>query len=310
MESIRACSIWRALEVIGDVPVLLIVEQAFLGTRDFEGFVQKTGVARSVLSGRLRKLVDAGCLAKVRRENSRRHDYILTQMGRDQFPIALMMLRWQHRWEAVGRGFQVELIHSECGQTCEPVPECSSCQGEIDPRMVDWAEGPGLVQVTPTYGRRRRPAENSARSEAARTMADTVLELFGDRWATLVVRAMFTGINRFDDIQRDAQMASNILSDRIDRLLVLGILRATPYSDRADRFEYHLTEKGRDLYHVILGLLHWGDRWFSDEKGPPLLLTHRPCGEALSMKVACSNCGGELELSNTRYLIKQGLEPA
>ena len=62
--TIRACSIWRALDVVGDVPVLLIMEQAFLGTHGFDEFVARTGLARSVVSGRLRKLVDEDCLAK------------------------------------------------------------------------------------------------------------------------------------------------------------------------------------------------------------------------------------------------------
>ena len=91
--TIRACSIWRALDVVGDVPVLLIMEQAFLGTHGFDEFVARTGLARSVVSGRLRKLVDEDCLAKRPKKEGRGSYYALTQKGRDQFPNALMMLR-------------------------------------------------------------------------------------------------------------------------------------------------------------------------------------------------------------------------
>jgi DNA-binding HxlR family transcriptional regulator len=115
---------------------------------------------------------------------------------------------------------------------------------------------------------------------------------------------MFTHINRFDDIQRDTLMATNILTGRLERLVRQGILKTVPYSAHADRVEYRLTAKGRDLYPVLLALLQWGDKWFSDERGPPLLLTHRPCGHDLSMVAACSHCGDELQLSNSRFTIE------
>lgn len=310
--TIRACSIWRALDVVGDVPVLLLMEQAFLGIHSFDEFVARTGLARSVVNGRLKKLVEEDCLAKVAKKGGRGYHYFLTPKGRDQFPNALMMLRWQHKWEAASRDFRVQLHHATCGAATEPVPACEHCRAEIDPRDVAWREGPGLVQVTPAYERRRFCGEVGARRPGGRPLVDTMIELFGDRWATLVVRAMFTRINRFDDIQRDTLMATNILTGRLDRLVKQGILRTIPYSTHADRFEYKLTEKGRDLYPVILALLQWGDRWFSDERGPPVLLTHSPCGHDLHMVAACSHCGDELTLSNSGFTIEEaeGVEPA
>ncbi|MEL0154057.1 winged helix-turn-helix transcriptional regulator [Sphingopyxis sp.] len=302
--TIRACSIWRALDVVGDVPVLLIMEQAFLGTHGFDEFVARTGLARSVVSGRLRKLVDEDCLAKRPKKEGRGSYYALTEKGRDQFPNALMMLRWQHRWEAASRDFRVRLRHSACGAETEPTPICAHCRKEIDPRDVDWREGPGLAQVVPHYERRRFNGAVTARRPGGRPLVDTMIELFGDRWSTLVVRAMFTRINRFDDIQRDTLMATNILTGRLERLIRQGILRTIPYSAHADRVEYRLTEKGRDLYPVLLALLQWGDRWFSDERGPPLILTHKPCGHDLRMIVACNHCDGEIGIHNLTFEIE------
>jgi DNA-binding HxlR family transcriptional regulator len=135
---------------------------------------------------------------------------------------------------------------------------------------------------------------------------DSVIELFGDRWMTLVVRACFTGIHRFDDIQRDTLMATNILADRLDRLQSKGILRAKPYSAHQDRFEYRLTEKGRDLYPVLLGLLQWGDRWYADSKGPPLLLTHNLCNQNLDLAPKCSICKGPLNSGNIVFKFARG----
>jgi DNA-binding HxlR family transcriptional regulator len=297
-ETIRACSIWRALEVVGDVPVLLILEQAFLGKHRFDEFVQETGVARSVISNRLEKLVEAGIFSKL---PERRAGYRLTDKGRELFPVALMVLRWQHLWASGERGFAVELVHRDCGRATVPVPACQHCKGEIDPREVSWAPGPGLSQVTPIYGRRRKQTAAASVKRGNLTMVDSVIELFGDRWSTLVVRACFTGIHRFDAIQRDTLMATNILTDRLDRLRKQGIIAARPYSAHQDRFEYRLTEKGRGLYPVLLALLQWGDAWYADSHGPPLLLTHSACGHALTMGPACSSCGGSIGHSNVYF---------
>lgn len=297
-ETIRACSIWRALEVVGDVPALLIIEQAFLGKHRFQDFITGTGIARSVVSQRLERLVAEGVLDKA---VERHGGYRLTAKGKGLFPVALMVLRWQHRWEAGERGFTVRLVHRDCGADTEPVPACRHCRGTIDPRQVSWTAGPGLSQVTPVYARRRKQTAAASAKRGNRTMVDPVIELFGDRWATLVVRACFTGIHRFDDIQRDAAMASNILSDRLERLLAQGIIKAVPYSPHQDRFEYRLTEKGRDLYPVLLALLQWGDAWYADSKGPPLLLRHETCSHALTMVPSCSACGGALNTDNMAF---------
>lgn len=298
LETIRACSIWRALEVVGDVGVLLLVERAFLGTRQFDAFVAETGLSRSVVADRLKRLVEEECLAK----SGGRRGYHLTDKGRGLFPIALAMLRWQHLWADRTRAWRVELFHEGCSGPVEPIPACGACHAPIDPREVDWAPGPGLAQVLPDYRRRRRLVPGS-NGRTQGSLVDPVIELFGDRWATLVVRALFTGIHRFDEIQKDTGMASNILSDRIERLQDQAIITARPYSRHAGRFDYHLSAKGRDLYPVILGLLNWGDRWYADAEGPPLLLTHRPCGAGLEMTIGCSGCGGELTLASARFRI-------
>lgn len=134
-------------------------------------------------------------------------------------------------------------------------------------------------------------------------LLDSVIELFGDRWTTLIIRSCFMGLSRFGDIQQDTLIATNILSHRIERLLDQGIVKARAYSDAPPRYEYHLTEKGRDLYPVILALLEWGDRWFADKHGPPLLLKHQDCGRALKLDVVCSACGRTLKLEETAFRI-------
>ena len=298
IDTIRACSIWRALEVVGDVPVLLIMEQAFLGKHRFQEFLDETGIARSVLSKRLEKLVEVDVLSK---QPQPRKGYRLTEKGRGLFPVALMIMRWQRLWESGARGFEVQMIHGNCGHSTLAVPTCAKCQKEINPQEVSWTAGPGLSQITPVYGRRRKQTAAASAKRSNRTMTDSVIELFGDRWATLVVRACFTGINRFDEIQRDTLMATNILSDRLERLQQQDIIKAIPYSAHEQRFEYRLTKKGRDLYPVLLALLQWGDRWFADKNGPPLILNHKLCGHNLDLLSMCGECDTALDISNTKF---------
>ncbi len=301
--TVRACSIWRALEVIGDIPVLLIMERAFLGTHRFEDFVAQTGLIRSVVSGRLKHLAEIGFLTKIATTHSSRFEYVLDDMGRGLFKTALMILHWQHRWEPATRPHRVEVMHRTCGRRSEPKPCCRRCGETIDARDVTWSHGPGKSQVAPTYNRRRMQTSSASANRQGAMLVDSVIELFGDRWATLIVRSCFMNIHRFGDIQQDSLIATNILADRLDRLLNQGIISAKPYSESPTRYEYHLTEKGRDLYPVILALLEWGDRWFADKRGPPLLLKHQLCGRDLKLDVVCDKCGQTIKLEDSIFRI-------
>jgi DNA-binding HxlR family transcriptional regulator len=93
------------------------------------------------------------------------------------------------------------------------------------------------------------------------------LEVVGDRWTLLVVRDVVLGNHRFDQLLTSLGVASNILTDRLSRLVAQDILERVRYSERPERFEYHLTEKGRELGVGLIALMQWGDRHVSDK--PP-----------------------------------------
>ena len=95
------------------------------------------------------------------------------------------------------------------------------------------------------------------------------LEVLGDRWTILVMREAFMRVRRFEDFQRNLGVARNVLTDRLGRLVEEGILERVPYQDRPARFEYRLTEKGIDLWPMMMALLQWGDRHYPAEAGPP-----------------------------------------
>src|SRR3954447_6582854 len=104
------------------------------------------------------------------------------------------------------------------------------------------------------------------------------LELIGERWTLLIVRDLFLGVRRFDDLQRDLGIARNVLRDRLNRLVDEGVVRRRRYQERPERFEYVLTEKGVDLWPVLHSVMRWGDRYAAPEAGPATLVEHRGCG--------------------------------
>jgi DNA-binding HxlR family transcriptional regulator len=119
------------------------------------------------------------------------------------------------------------------------------------------------------------------------------LELIGERWTVLILRDVFLGIRRFEDFQADLGIARNVLSSRLVRLVDAGILEKRPYQQRPLRYEYRLTEKGIDLWPVMISLVKWGDKHATDD-GPPRIIEHRGCGGQVNDHLSCDRCGAPL----------------
>jgi DNA-binding HxlR family transcriptional regulator len=119
------------------------------------------------------------------------------------------------------------------------------------------------------------------------------LELLGERWTLLVIREAFLGTRRFEAFAERLDIARNVLTARLGRLVEEGVLERVRYQERPDRFEYRLTEKGLDLWPVIVSLLQFGDRYYAPD-GPPVILRHRGCGGEVDSHRICSTCGARL----------------
>ena len=117
------------------------------------------------------------------------------------------------------------------------------------------------------------------------------LSVVGDRWTMLVLREAFLRTRRFEDFLERTGAPRPVLADRLRGLVGDGILERRRYSERPPRDEYRLTEKGADLYPVLVSLLRWGDRWMADDLGPPVELRHKGCGATMVPELACPACG-------------------
>ena len=123
----------------------------------------------------------------------------------------------------------------------------------------------------------------------ARTVA-----VIGDRWTLLILRECFLRVRRFEAFQSSLQITRHLLSERLKKLVRFGILRRVPYSEAPKRYEYILTQRGLDLYPVIMAMVHWGDSHMADERGRPLLHEHKSCGKMCDPVMVCSECGEAL----------------
>jgi DNA-binding HxlR family transcriptional regulator len=143
---------------------------------------------------------------------------------------------------------------------------------------------------------------NQIKCSVART-----LSVIGDRWTLLIVRDTFLGLRRFEDFQHDLRMTRHRLADRLRKLVADGILERVQYHDRPRRFEYRLTEKGIDLYPVVVALLRWGDRWMVDSDGPPIELVHRNCRSHVMPVLTCPACNEEVNARTMSARLGPGL---
>ena len=120
----------------------------------------------------------------------------------------------------------------------------------------------------------------------------SALELVGERWTLLILRDVFLGVHRFDDLQRGLGVARNVLTDRLTKLVDAGILQKRAYQERPQRFEYRLTPKGNDLWPVLHSMMLWGDKHAqASPAGPPTIIEHRGCGGAIDERRVCDRCG-------------------
>ncbi len=118
--------------------------------------------------------------------------------------------------------------------------------------------------------------------------------LLGDRWTLVILRQAFSRTRRFDDFQKQLGISRSLLSDRLVLLVFVGFVRREPYMDLVGpRDEYRLTEKGLDLYPVLMALREWGDKYMAAD-GAPIVVRHRDCGGELHTALTCERCGEEV----------------
>ena len=122
------------------------------------------------------------------------------------------------------------------------------------------------------------------------------LEIVGERWTLLIVRELLLKSRRFSDLERRLAVSKNILTNRLDKLVQLGVVEGIAYEEARDWRRYTLTEKGRALFPVINALLNWGDV-YDAPNGAPAIVEHS-CGGPAGHRLVCETCGEPVDALN------------
>ncbi len=156
----QTCSVARALSVVGERWTLLILRDAFLGTRRFDQFQSNLGITRHRLSERLSKLVDQGVLVKVPyQERPLRHEYRLTRKGLGLYPVLMSLATWGDEWMDKGLGAPLEHVHQRCNAVTKAVLTCNDCGEMLRPEEVRPRLGPALRAGLEDAAAAMRPAD-------------------------------------------------------------------------------------------------------------------------------------------------------
>ncbi len=173
--------------------------------------------------------------------------------------------------------------HGGCGSK----RSSTSSSGSAATVDTEAASGP-----TPVLDWRDVDLENGSLRRAA--------EIVGDKWVMLIVRDAMLGITRFDDLQHRLGLSAPVLSARLRRLVEEGVLEPRPYREpgQRTRTEYRLTRKGAELFHALVALMQWGDRYLADPIGPALSFRHDRCGGPIRIIASCGVEEVEVEAGN------------
>ncbi|GAA4379210.1 helix-turn-helix domain-containing protein [Nocardioides caricicola] len=120
---------------------------------------------------------------------------------------------------------------------------------------------------------------------------ERAMTVLGERWVLVVLREVFNGVRRFEDIRTHGGVPRQVLSDRLALLVEHDILARVPYrpEGQRERHEYRLTPKGFDLYPVFVAIADWGAKYVADPEGPPVEVAHRGCGAVVHAELVCED---------------------
>ncbi|MCR9212323.1 MAG: helix-turn-helix transcriptional regulator [Proteobacteria bacterium] len=296
------CSVERSFEILGGAWTFLVLREALLcNVVRFDDFQSNLGIARQSLRRVLDRLVRNGVMVQQPlQEGGSRKGYFLTDRGRDLLPSLVAAISWGQHWNDTDQ-YPEKILHKSCGGDLTGGIVCSECKEAIDPRQVTFES---------RIKRRSKGREKFAKSRyvelallerqrpcsIAKTMAT-----IGDPWSFLIIRECFYGVRRFDAFQKRLAIASNILATRLKRLVAAGVLELRAHPTQSGISEYRMTEKGLALYDLPLTIIAWGDKWLAGPEGPPLVLTHKQCGNEFRAILWCHECREEVAIDQIDY---------
>ncbi|MEZ0073259.1 winged helix-turn-helix transcriptional regulator [Planotetraspora sp. GP83] len=282
------------LGLIGDEWSLLILRYAIRGARRYGEWRAALPISHAVLTRRLAQLTEMGVFERVEYQSrAKRFEYRLTKRGRDLWPVLLAIWAWEAAWVPEHVESLPVMVHRRCGQEFLPILTCAACAEPVRPRDIAGGFGPSGTweRSAPAATTRRR---SGSTFDSGAGMFPQTMALIGNRWSAAILGGAFQGLHRFRDFEQRLGAPPTIVAERLRAFCELGVFAQTPSPERPDWPSYHLTEKGRAFFPVIMTLIDWGQRWFRAAEGPALVYIHQACGRAFQAQLVCDACKAPL----------------
>jgi DNA-binding HxlR family transcriptional regulator len=278
----------QAIDLICDRWSLSVVLALLQEARRFTDITALTGMASRLLASRLKALEADGIVARWPYSlHPPRYEYRLTTMGAELLPVILHMDRWEQAWTHPDEG--TAFIHRPCGAKLRARVECRACGRPAGARDIVLKSSRAQPRKAPEKtGRHRRSIVSSADQARVPQALGPSLDVFGDKWGIEILLGAFFRIHHFNDLRDVTGISSNILSDRLERLVAAGLL--TKGRDPSQPSGYWLTAKGVDAYAIIVSIHEWADKWARGRYRSPVRLVHAACGETFLPRLTCSAC--------------------
>lgn len=307
----------QAAHVLCDRATLLVLLHAHGGTIRYADFSAQTGLASRLLSSRLLQLTEDGLLVRIPySRRPLRHAYHLTHMGTALFDVLALLVTWEQAWPgAEGLNATAQVVHRGCNaagghadkQTDRPTDtlasvnaattvrmHCAACKRPVSPRDISFRVSQTEMAKMPvkSTATRKTSQDTAVKPGDAMTPIPQGLAVLGDKWSIEVLVCAFFGVRQFGDFGTRLGISTNILINRLERLVKEGLLRRTTDDDDTHRKGlYLLTPKGRDFYAILIAIQSWADEWIHHRVRSPIKLRHAPCQKPLQPVLVCLACG-------------------
>lgn len=282
-----ATALRRALRILGDPWTMLILKNAYNGTRRFSNFQRELNIPRQTLSLRLAHLCREQMM--FRRFTSPTHgalDYVLTAKAIDLQQAMYAVWLW-HRANPGGTEIlPFDIVHKNCGAVIGATWRCTACRGAVSADTVTIHRShPDQRETEP---RSRLPRRNDASFTAASSQAQGTVaaSLVGDPACNEILYLLFQNPRHMLGIAQDLALGVSVVRDRLDKLRDLGLIREQAQGRRQ---VYSTLPRADGFLPLLLAISDWGDRWCNAGLPPPDLRLHS-CGNILRARYACNHC--------------------
>lgn len=288
----------QGARLVCDRATLRVMLHALAGASRFAEFGEQTGLGSRVLSARLTQLTDEGLLVRIPySRRPLRHAYHPTHMGSALFEVFATLASWEQSWTEDGAPVvPVHMLHRQCRVDPQAPTRvrmcCAGCHRFVTARdislRVSQTEMAKMPRISTSTRRSRQDTEAGAGTPSALPQGLVVL---GDKWSIEVLVCAHFGIRQFNEFGTRLGISTNILTDRLNRLVEGGLLRRPNETEPHRKGLYLLTQKGLDFYPVLVVIQSWADAWIDHRVRSPVKLRHVACQKILQPLLVCAACG-------------------